>query len=219
MVLAYGLAWALQSSRSDPGLQLFRANFGRWIAASFGAALLTWLMLVIAGSVLPLEVPAIDAGDGQSSTWVPVDTATVLTVFAPLALAVVHVLQTALYVALRRENELADLDREWLGRVNAMILRLAIGWTVFALGCLILPLLIQLVQRSDGGDFWSGGRISLMGALSVLIGGAAAWLGKIWPSVESFVERPGVMDRVRAYLPTALGALFAIGLLVVFGGV
>ena len=44
-----------------------------------------------------------------------IDTATVLTVFAPLALSVVHVLQTSLYVALRRETELADLDREWLG--------------------------------------------------------------------------------------------------------
>ena len=58
-----------------------------------------------------------------------------------------------------------------------------------------------------------------MGALSVLVGGAAAWLGKIWPSVESFAEKPGVMDRVRAYLPAALGALFAACLLVVFGGV
>ena len=131
MTLAYGLAWGLQSSRSDPGLQLFKVNFGRWIAASFGAALLTWFMLVIAGSVLPLQM---------------IDTATVLSVVAPLALAVVHVLQTALYVALRRENELADLDREWLGRVNAMILRLAVGWTVFALGCLILPLLVSFVQ-------------------------------------------------------------------------
>jgi hypothetical protein len=220
MTLAYGLAWVLQSSRSDPGLQLFGANFGRWIAASFGAALLTWLLLVIAGSALPLEVPAIQVGSEGTPTRVPVDTATVLTVFAPLALAVVHVLQTALYVALRRENDLADLDREWLGRVNAMILRLAVGWTVFALCCLILPLLIQLVQKhSDHQDIWNGGSISAMGALSVLIGGAAAWLGKIWPSVESFVEKPGVMDRVRAYLPTALGALFAIGLLVVFGGV
>ena len=219
MTLAYGLAWALQSHRSDPGLQLFRANFARWMAASCGAALLTWLMLVIAGSVLPLKVPAIQASSGQAPTWVPVDTATVLTVFAPLALTVVHVLQTALYVALRRENELADLDREWLGRVNAMILRLAVGWTVFALGCLILPLLIQLVHRNDGSDHWSGGSISVMGALSVLTGGAAAWLGKIWPSVDSFAEKPGVMDRVRAHLPSALGALFAIGLLVVFGGV
>ncbi len=101
-----------------PAINCSEQPYGRWTAASLGASLLTWLMLLIAGSILPMKV----------------DTATVLTVFAPLALTVVHVLQTSLYVALRRENELADLDREWLGRVNAMILRLAVGWTVFALG-------------------------------------------------------------------------------------
>ena len=36
---------------------------------------------------------------------------------------------------------------------------------------------------------------------------------------KSFVEKPGVLDRVRAYLPAALGVLFAASLLVVFGGV
>ncbi len=136
MTVGFRLAWSLQSYRVDPGLLLFRANFGRWILASIGAALLTWFLLKIAGSILPLEVPAIRTGRSSPSRFV--DTATVLTVFAPLALAVVHVLQTSLYVALRRETELADLDREWLGRVNAMILRLAVGWTVFAL-CLPDP--------------------------------------------------------------------------------
>jgi hypothetical protein len=220
MTLAYALAWALQSSRSDPGLQLFRVNFGRWIAASFGAAMLTWLMLVVAHAILQSGAPVAGVSGGKTPTRVPVDLASILTVFAPLALAVVHVLQTSLYIALRRENDLADLDREWLGRVNAMILRVAVGWTAFALCCLILPLLIQLVQKqTNGNDVWSGEFISVTSALSVLVGGAAAWLGKIWPSVESFAEKPGVMDRVRAYLPQALGALFGISLIIVFGGV
>ena len=201
MTVGYRLAWWLQSHRVDPGIQLFRANFRRWILASLGAAMLTWFMLKIADSALPPPDP--------------IDTATALTVLAPLALAVVHVLQTSLYVALRRETELADLDREWLGRVNAMILRLAVGWTVFALGCLILPLLVSLVQAGQ----WSGGGISTMGALTMLIGGLAAWLGKIWPSVEALADKPVIRDRVRAYLPSALGVLFAACLLVVFGGV
>ena len=201
MTVGYRLAWWLQSHRVDPGIQLFRANFRRWILASLGAAMLTWFMLKIANSALPPPDP--------------IDTATALTVLAPLALAVVHVLQTSLYVALRRETEIADLDREWLGRVNGMILRLAVGWTVFALGCLILPLLVSLVQAGQ----WSGGGISTMGALTMLIGGLAAWLGKIWPSVEALADKPVIHDRVRAYLPSALGVLFAACLLVVFGGV
>ena len=78
---------------------MFRANFRRWIWASIGAALLTWLMLKIAFSILPLSL-----SDTQQGYLV--DTATALTVFAPLALAVVHVLQTALYrgLAARRPS-------------------------------------------------------------------------------------------------------------------
>ena len=45
MTLGYRLAWWLQSHREDPGILLFKANFGRWILASVGAALLTWLVL------------------------------------------------------------------------------------------------------------------------------------------------------------------------------
>ena len=141
MTLAYGLAWGLQSSPLGPGPAIVQSEFRpldcgqlRRRAADLVHA------RSLPTSILPLTRP-------QELRF---DTATVLTVVAPLALAVVHVLQTALYVALRRENEFADLDREWLGRVNAMILRLAVGWTVFALGCLILPLLVSLVQqRSD----------------------------------------------------------------------
>jgi hypothetical protein len=207
MTIGFRLAWWLQKQRVDPGIQLFRANFGRWILASIGAALLTWLMLSIADPILRMGLPA------------GIDAATVLTVFAPLALSVVHVLQTSLYVALRRETELADLDREWLGRVNAMILRLAVGWTVLALGCLILPLLVSLVQAGSTEATWSGAGVSTWGAITMLVGGAAAWLGKIWPSVKDLAEKPAVMDRIRAFLPALLGILFATCLLVAFGGV
>jgi hypothetical protein len=214
MTLGFRLAWSLQSHRVDPGFLLFKANFRRWILASIGAALLTWFLLKIAASILPLELPS-----GQGGASFLVDTATALTVFAPLALAVVHVLQTSLYVALRRETELADLDREWLGRVNAMILRLAVGWTLFALACLILPVTINLVRPGDAPAQWSGGSITLTAAITILGGGTAAWLGKIWPSIEHLAEKPAVWDRVRACLPVALGLLFGACLLVVFGGV
>lgn len=217
MTVGYGLAWCWQLGRADPGIQLFRANFWRWVAASTGAALLTWVMLSIVATVLPLEpVPPTE----KSPT--SIDTATVLAVFAPLGLAVVHVLQTSLYIGLRRETELADLDREWLARVNAMILRLAAGWCVLSLGCLILPQLIYLNgpnSKSSDLSTWSAGVISSVGGITVLIGAAGAWLGKIWPSIEKFVDRPGAWDFMRTYLPTALGVVFGFGLLVAFGGV
>ena len=127
-------------------------------------------------------------------------------------------LQTSLYVALRRETELADLDREWLGRVNAMILRLAVGWTVFALGCLILPVLVSLVQPGDPSATWSGGASRLTAPRP------ARWRGCRLARQDlaigrDLAEKPAVRDRVRAYLPVALGVLFGACLLVVFGGV
>jgi hypothetical protein len=208
MTLGYRLAWWLQSLRGDPGLQLFKANFARWILASIGAALLTWLVLRIGHAIL------------SELREVRVDSATALTVLAPLALAIVHVLQTSLYIALRRETQFADLDREWLARVNAMILRLAAGWTVFALCCLILPVLVSMVNwNAEGFATWSAGRISALGSVTAVIGGTAAWLGKIWPSIEALASKPANRDRLRAYLPVALGVLFGVCLLVVFGGV
>jgi hypothetical protein len=208
MTFGYSLAWWLQSHREDPGIYLFRANFGRWILASLGAALLTWLVLRTGHAILS-ELRALR-----------LDSATALTVLAPLALAIVHVLQTSLYIALRRETQFADLDREWLARVNAMILRLAAGWTVFALCCLILPVLVSMVNwDSQGFATWSAGRISTLGSATALIGGFAAWLGKIWPSVEALANNPANRDQLRAYLPVALGVLFSVCLLVVFGGV
>jgi hypothetical protein len=170
--------------------------------------LLTWLVLRIGHAIL------------SELREFRLDSATALTVLAPLALAVVHVLQTSLYIALRRETHFADLDREWLARVNAMILRVAAGWTVFALCCLILPVLVSMVNWDPQGfATWSAGRISALGSATALIGGCAAWLGKIWPSIESLASKPANRDRLRAYLPVALGVLFGVCLLVVFGGV
>jgi hypothetical protein len=90
---------------------------------------------------------------------------------------------------------------------------------VLALGCLILPLLVSLVQAGSTEATWSGAGVSTWGAITMLVGGAAAWLGKIWPSVKDLAEKPAVMDRIRAFLPALLGILFATCLLVAFGGV
>ena len=54
MTVGFHLAWWLQSHRQDPGIELFRANFRRWAMASLGSAMLTWFMLSIATSILPL---------------------------------------------------------------------------------------------------------------------------------------------------------------------
>jgi hypothetical protein len=71
----------------------------------------------------------------------------------------------------------------------------------------------------EGFATWSAGRISALGSATALIGGVAAWLGKIWPSIEALANKPANRDCLRAYVPVALGILFGVCLLVVFGGV
>lgn len=211
LTFGFGLAWWLQSRREDPGIELFKANFGRWMLASSISSLMTLVMIRIGASIL------------LSLVRFHIDFATTLTVMAPLALSVVHVLQSSLYVALRRETELADLDREWLGRVNAMILRIAVSWTIFALCCLVLAVLLYVDRTTNPNhvpvDVWNLGWISGLGGTTAVIGGLAAWLGKIWAPIEALAQKPATWDRVQAYLPAVLGALFTACLLIVFGGV
>src|SRR5262249_42480559 len=91
--------------------------------------------------------------------------------------------------------------------------------TVFALCCLMFPMLLDLVTPTTGLAKWSGGGISTLTAFTMALGALAAWLGKIWPSIEAISEKPAIWDIGRSYLPVALGAVFVVCLLVVFGGV
>jgi hypothetical protein len=145
--------------------------------------------------------------------------AATLTIVAPLMFAVTHVLQTSLYVALRCESDLADLDREWLGRVNAMILRQILAWTIFAVACLVVSEWIAIIPTdgASGTDRWGGGQLSLLALATAALGGGTAWLGKIWSGLEDLVHQPSVWDRVRAHLPAILGVI-AVALMMVFFG-
>jgi hypothetical protein len=74
--------------------------------------------------------------------------------------------------------ELADLGREWLGRVNAMILRPAVGQAVLAFCCRIITVPIPPVEPGATAVTWSGGRIQIVGAITALICNATAWAGE-----------------------------------------
>jgi Patatin-like phospholipase len=240
--LGFGLAWWTQSARADPGSRLSRANFGRWTLASIGSALLLWFMLRVAGSTLALAWPAVAAVSGEPLSTVRSDVATMLAVLAPLALATMRVVQTSLYVAFMRETAVADLDRAWLARLDAMVLRTAVGWAVFAVCILVLPVAISAVDlhfkvelgpfsseaplsirltQSDGVTLWSGASIVVATVLTMLVGGVAAWLTRIWPLSAEIGEKESILrlvwQLVQAYLPAALCVVFIVSYLIVFG--
>jgi len=201
MLVGYGAAWFSKLGPGTDSDSLYRTNAVRWLAASLCSAGLIWIGL--------------RAIEPAHAAWpVFVNKETLLTVFAPLWLVGVHVLQTTFYVAFRKEALLADLDREWLARSSAQALLLAVAWTGFALACLVLPPLLQFV--SSGGD-WSLAPMAGAAAGTTLVGSVAAWLGKrLTAGIEALAAKPG---RWTPLLLNALSAAYAVGVFALSGGV
>lgn len=232
ILCGYGIAWGAQLRDNSPAVRLFALNCWPWFRASAGSAILLGIAIYLADKALPIEIentPPEDISNIYQWMGLPFsadlvehsllpDTETVLTVFAPLVVTIIYLLQTALYVGFRRGDPQAsldryDLDREWLARASGLILRIAVAWTLFSLSCLILPVVIGLVREGA----WNAGRVASAGSLAVAAGSIAAWLGKIAPDAQKLLERPGVWPKVKSHLPDALAVVFGLVLLMVFG--
>src|SRR5204863_2275736 len=93
-------------------------------------------------------------------------------VLGPLAVTLAHLVQSLIFVALRREVFRGDLDREWLARLSAEKVVPALLWAIFAAICLLLPPLVL--------DNWTSRFMPfLVSAAGLLTGPVAAYLGKI----------------------------------------
>ncbi|HEY8289973.1 MAG TPA: hypothetical protein VIG49_11940, partial [Acetobacteraceae bacterium] len=147
MELAYVVAALRQP---EPHRGLFWRNLGWWTLGSLAATAILWL--------------ALDLG-------IALD-ATIIAVLGPLAVTLAHLVQSLVYVALRREALRGDLDREWLARLSAVKVVPTLLWAIFAAICLILPSLIF--------DRWSTTvHPFVLSAIGLATGPVAAFLGKI----------------------------------------
>ena len=193
MLAAYGCAW-IRQRRVAAAARLFLVNIGAWITATLLATTALWI-----------------AQQGYSRL-APEDAAEALTAFAPPVLILCHLIQTVIYVGLRRECNFADLDREWLARVDGVVIRATIGWTAFAVCCLDLSWLIIHYHNPKGGTTWA------IALATFLTGPAAAWIGK---QAITRIE-PGLDAGKWSKLPLRrlldlLSAVFAISLFALFG--
>ncbi|MSP02172.1 MAG: hypothetical protein EXR07_14145 [Acetobacteraceae bacterium] len=131
-------------------------------------------------------------------------------------LALMYVVQSSFYLGLRREVPRADLDREWLARLDGIILAIIAGWSVFAFACVSLgPLLAYLSPALDLQG--TAGGVTAAGVAAS--GGLAAWLArqaKSW--APEVAKNPTVKQQIDAALPTLLSVAFLLGLLAVVGG-
>jgi hypothetical protein len=193
MSAAYAAATARQR-RSPEMVALYRGNFAAWLVATCCACLTFWC----AGRLY----------QGLSHK----DAAAALTIFAPLVLILCHLLQIVIHVGLRRETGLPDLDREWLARISGLVLRLILGWTVFALCCLSLSTLLLAAEDGSTRTSW------VTAGVSLATGPVAAWLGKQALSrVGPALTGPGAQKLPLRQLLNLLAVVFAIALFAALG--
>jgi hypothetical protein len=121
MLAAYLVAWAIIARRAARAGDEIREQlrlqrmFLMWNI---------WLWLLACGVDAALLVL------GMWLAWYQPDP--VLTAFAPTGIIGAHTAQSAFYVGMRRYAVQPDLDREWLGRLNADTLGIVIVWSIFA---------------------------------------------------------------------------------------
>ena len=194
MIIGYTAA-GIWPRREDPVPGLFWRNAGSWLVASLGTS-------AVAGALMFGEVmPMLPLADGDA-TW--------NTLLGPLAVVVMALLQSSFFVGLRKEALYADLDREWLGRLDGLILAGALAWTLFAFCCVMLGSMII-------GN-WTTETKGLATAGAGAVGGLGAWVAKqakSWLRTQS--QDAAIMARVYALVPTILAAAFVLLLLGLLG--
>jgi hypothetical protein len=187
--VGYLAAWFRSSNRSDA--RLFGSN-----SIAFGAATV-------------VSTAVIGAGTGLA-TLVPVgERAQALAVLGPLWVMLAFGIHSTVFVGLRRDSALFDLDREWLARVSALKLRAGALWTAFAFAALSLT---WLLHRESSPPSWVAALITLAS------GSAGAWIGKQASSkVGAIVETIKASQKYQSLALSALCIVFMLGLVAVLG--
>ncbi|HEX2726922.1 MAG TPA: patatin-like phospholipase family protein [Beijerinckiaceae bacterium] len=163
----------------------FVRNFPLWLGgAAFAAA------FYVAGLAM---VPRVPCPAGVSSCGLRVDVLATLAVFWGI---LAQLVVTIVFVAFRwvgRDQKLTpDLDREWLARLSAQKLRVAIAWTLFAGPVLLLWHLVVWLfvgVAGEGGPNYPVVVQWLTGAVGAVSGLAAALGGKARRDATSWTER------------------------------
>ena len=190
-VLAYLGAWLC--------VKLARPN--KKHAKAFRTNLVGWLVsCIVSGSLLLIGTWL---AESRSVLWIAVG--------GPAWVVAAELLRSAVYVAVRQNGLRTDLDREWLARLSADKLRIAVAYSVAAAAALLLPVLVldQFPQT-----------YALMASVVAFLGGpVAAMLGKASSSAFSFgvkANKRSIWARTDGIIAVAI-ALFIAALLMLLG--
>ncbi len=206
LIAGYVGGWLGAASESDKDLarsnsRAFLRNAPIWmIGALASAAFYVWGITLLEG----VSCNLLAAGSGPCA-WQRDVATTFIVGWGILSQLVATVLFVAFRVIPRGEELSPDLDREWLARLSAQKIRMAIAWTLFAAGALlfrhVLVDLLEYVTSSTAAWDWLGGVSGIVGAISgaiAILGGRAANTGyrgnparreRSFPSTQSSASR------------------------------
>jgi hypothetical protein len=196
-----GLLW--QTWKGHPNRWLYEKNVGPWLASSLVSAVLIALCTEWSIAWLTRDGPVpFDAADA--------DVSQALAMLAPPVLIVIHLLQSVLFIGFRMCAERADLDREWVARIDGQLLLAAVGWAGLCLCCLVLS------AKAFGSD--DAHLPAVFGAIGALVSGpAAAFLGKqVFSRVQSLAAKGRKDDFLMIGLSVMAG-IFGISLFALMG--
>ena len=202
---AYGGAMVWQGRDTDPGYRGYDANKWVWLLASLVSAVLIDLGARVGlGLIEAAREPGLSAADAGVTQPIMV--------FAPLGFVIAHLLQSVVFMGLRRGARLADLDREWVARADGQILLAGVAWTLLCLCCLTLSEALPVTLLSPGATTWPAWVVSIAGILS---GPTAAWLGQqVFARVQAVsAQRPS--DALLLAALKAMAVAFAVTLFAV----
>lgn len=191
--LAYALAYSRLRRRPHTApearhehLVPFRNSWPAWIISCTVSAALTWYGIWLARD---LDI-----------FW--------LTLAGPIWIGVAEVLRTTLYVALRKGGLRAELDREWLARLNAVKLMCVLPAAVIGTAAIVGGLLTSCLAT------WG---LSLAAAGGITAGSGAAFLGRsAWTTFTARDANPPRRLPVQGLIGVGI-VLFALTLLILFG--
>ena len=193
LLVSYELA-SIWVPADDTAKNSFRVNRRSWQFAALGSAAIFSLLLHQL-----LQLP-------KETTWqsVTLSRADLLTLVAPSLLLCILLAHSTFYIGLRREALRSDLDREWLARLNGVILGIGIGWSLFSTPCLLAAALTLPRGIAAPGAF------GITGLGAIASGFASSWLGKqVIASVQSIAGDRTWLQRSVGWAQAVLPVIFA----------
>jgi Patatin-like phospholipase len=194
---------------------LFIRNFPAWIIISLitsGALLFAINVTDKIGALLPggnnlfSRYSVLENSDAAANV-------AVLCILGPLAVTLAHLLQTALYVGFRHTLFKDDADREWLGRLSAVVVFPTLLWALFSAVCVLLPWVIFENHAALGSWFndskkWIAGAVSVISGLIAVFGGKSA-TSKFDLIMSAAGSKPSIDIVIKIATSIFLIALFA----------